>query len=192
MADGVCAKPENAEYADYFFSANPEKRYAAKNLCASCPVRAECVSWALENGEIWGIWGGKDDNEIRRTLSVNSEGNEVRRGRFPQCPYCGERTSRLQTKTVDLPGGGRWTTARAVECTVCGFEWKSRSSANAVDAYFTARAEKKARADRAREAKKLREAEKKKKKKEADKAKRELQKQIERANYRPPSSYWPS
>lgn len=146
----VCAKPENKRFRDYFFAASAEKKYEAKNLCFSCDVREDCIKWALENGEIWGIWGGKDENEIRRTLSVNSEGNEVRRGRYPQCPYCGARTSKLQTKIIDLPDGGRWTTARVVECTVCDFEWRSRSSANAVNAYFAERAEKAEKASRAR------------------------------------------
>lgn len=145
MRDAECAKPENDDVKDYFFSPDVDERYKAKNLCFKCPVRGDCVKWALENGEIWGIWGGRDDNEIRRTLSVNAEGQETRRGRYPQCPYCFARTSKLVTKTVDLPGGGRWTTARAVECTVCGFEWKARSSANAVDAYHADRAAKRAR-----------------------------------------------
>lgn len=144
--DAECAKPENDGIKNYFFAASVEKKYEAKNLCFSCPVRGDCVKWALENGEIWGIWGGKDENEIRRTLSVNSEGNEVRRGRYPQCPYCGARTSKLETKTVDLPNGGRWTTARMVECTACGFEWRSRSSANAVNAYYAERTDKAERA----------------------------------------------
>jgi WhiB family redox-sensing transcriptional regulator len=144
--DAECAKPENADKADLFFSANADKRYEAKNLCFTCPVRAQCVKYALENKEIWGIWGGRDENEIRRTLSVNADGQEVRRGRYPQCPYCGARTSRLHVKTIDLPNGGRWKSAKVVECKVCGFEWRSRSSANAVTAYFAEREEKAARA----------------------------------------------
>lgn len=156
QADGTCAKPENEWMKDYFFSANVEKKYDAKNLCFSCPVRGDCIKWALENGEIWGIWGGKDENEIRRTLSVNAEGNEVRRGRYPQCPYCSARTSKLKAKTIDLPNGGRWTTARVVECTNCGFEWRSRSSANAVTAYFSERADKAEKAKKKAAAKKQR------------------------------------
>jgi WhiB family redox-sensing transcriptional regulator len=140
-----CAKPENKAKQDFFFSADPEEKYQAKNLCFTCPVRAECLKFALEHKQIWWIWGGRDENEIRRTLSLDAEGNETRRGRYPQCGYCGARTSRLTTKVVDLPNGGRWTTAKAVECTVCNFEWKSRSSANAVQAYH---AERKAKVER--------------------------------------------
>jgi Transcription factor WhiB len=152
--DAECAKAENKHLQDAFFSSEPQEKYEAKNLCFSCPVRADCVQWALESGTIWGIWGGRDENEIRRTLSVNADGNEVRRGRYPQCPFCGARTSKLTTRVIDLPNGGRWTTAKVVDCTECGFTWRSRSSANAVAAYYAERAEKAARAERNREKKK--------------------------------------
>jgi WhiB family redox-sensing transcriptional regulator len=155
MAEAACRKPEHSDLN--FFSANPEMKYDAKNVCFSeCTVREDCIRWALENKEIWGIWGGRDENEIRRTLSVDANGDEVRRGRYPQCPHCGARTSKLTTKVIDLPDGGRWTTARVVECTVCEFEWRSRSSANAVNAYFTERAEKAERAKKKAAAKKQR------------------------------------
>ena len=140
QADALCALPKNAPFREAFFSSDPEDRSAAKNLCFACPVRKDCVVWALETTTIWGTWGGRDENEIRRTLSVSAEGNEVRRGRFPQCPYCAARTSKLKVKIIDLPDGGRWTTAKVVECLVCNTEWRSRSSANAVKAYHTERA----------------------------------------------------
>ena len=142
----ACTKPENkAEYEPLFFSGNMEDRYKAKLLCHTCEVRQECVVWALESKTIWGIWGGKDDTEIRRTLSVNADGDEVRRSRYPQCPYCSARTSQLRVEVVEVPGGGRWTTAKRVVCNQCGTGWKSRSSANAVEAYFVDRQAKKDR-----------------------------------------------
>jgi hypothetical protein len=141
--DGLCAKKENKEYMDFFFSDNPEETNKAKNLCFACPVRKDCIKYALESKQIWGVWGGKDENEVRRTLSVDANGDEYRRGRYPQCGYCSARTSKLKTYIVNLTGGGRWTTARMVECTECGFKWRSRTSANAVNAYHQEREEKK-------------------------------------------------
>jgi WhiB family redox-sensing transcriptional regulator len=141
----LCAKKENEEKLEWFFSEEPEEKYAAKNLCFSCPVRRDCISFALENKQIWGVWGGKDENEIRRTLSVDANGDEYRRGRYPQCPFCSARTSKLRTYIVDLPGGGRWTTARMVECTDCAFSWRSRTSANAVNNYHSERENKKSK-----------------------------------------------
>jgi WhiB family redox-sensing transcriptional regulator len=148
QADALCAQPKNAPFREAFFSTDPEDRSAAKNLCFACPVRKECIIWALETTTIWGTWGGRDENEIRRILSVSAEGTEARRGRYPQCPYCAARTSRLRVKIIDLPEGGRWTTAKVVECLVCHTEWRSRSSANAVKAYHTERAVEFARAAR--------------------------------------------
>jgi len=130
-----CAKPENSDYIDWFFSKDVNEKYTARNMCFECPVRKECLQWALEHKQIWGIWGGKDEIEMRRTLSVSHLGEEVRRRRFPNCPYCTARPSKLETTTRGLPGGGRWTTAKIVYCTECGFSWRSRTSVNAVNAY---------------------------------------------------------
>jgi WhiB family redox-sensing transcriptional regulator len=143
-ADGVCADPKiSRQVADDFFSYDPARASAAKKLCFSCPVRKDCIKWALENNQIWGIWGGKDEQEIRRTLSVNADGAEIRRDRYPQCLYCGARTSRLNPIIAENPDGGRWTTVRLVECLDCGFVWRSRTSANAVNAYKAMIEEKK-------------------------------------------------
>jgi hypothetical protein len=112
------------------------------------------LKWALEHKQIWGIWGGKDEGEIRRTLSVSWNGQESRRQRFPQCPYCNARPNKLKTLVVDVPGGGRWATMRLVQCEACDFTWRSRTSANAVDAYHIQREEKLAKSERDKEKKK--------------------------------------
>lgn len=41
----------------------------AKAVCASCPVAAECLTWAVETNQSEGIWGGhtpKERRSIRR------------------------------------------------------------------------------------------------------------------------------
>ena len=138
-----CAKPDNRDKMESFFSEDPREKSEARALCFSCPVRKDCVKWALENNTIWGIWGGKDEGEIRRTLSVSWNGQESRRQRFPQCPYCNARPNKLHTLVVDVPGGGRWNTMKLVKCEACDFTWRSRTSANAVDAYHAQKKEKK-------------------------------------------------
>lgn len=35
----------------------------AKRICVACPVRAECLEYALENNERQGVWGGKTYRE---------------------------------------------------------------------------------------------------------------------------------
>jgi WhiB family transcriptional regulator, redox-sensing transcriptional regulator len=37
----------------------------AKRICRSCPVRAECLEFALANNEPFGIWGGLSERERR-------------------------------------------------------------------------------------------------------------------------------
>jgi WhiB family redox-sensing transcriptional regulator len=140
--DSLCAKAEHTNSRDWFFSKEPKEKYDAKNLCFGCPVRKKCLQWALEHRQIWGIWGGKDEVEIRRALSVSYKGEEARRRRFPNCPYCSARPSKLQTSSVEVPGGGRWTVAKIVTCTSCSFSWRSRTSFNAVELYNAERIEK--------------------------------------------------
>ncbi|MDO7868438.1 WhiB family transcriptional regulator [Nocardioides jiangxiensis] len=45
----------------------------AKQVCASCLVRSECLAEALENRIEWGVWGGMTERE-RRALLRNNPG----------------------------------------------------------------------------------------------------------------------
>lgn len=36
----------------------------AKAVCARCPVRAECLDWALSTGQAHGVWGGMSEREL--------------------------------------------------------------------------------------------------------------------------------
>ena len=44
---------------ELFFAETPESVDAAKQLCASCPVRTRCLAEAMERAEPWGVWGGE-------------------------------------------------------------------------------------------------------------------------------------
>jgi WhiB family redox-sensing transcriptional regulator len=46
---------------------------SAKDICALCPVREECLQYALSNDEQFGIWGGLSEEE-RRALRRNQKG----------------------------------------------------------------------------------------------------------------------
>jgi WhiB family redox-sensing transcriptional regulator len=54
--------------AEVFFppSDAPSAANAAKAICAGCPVREECLSFALETAQAEGVWGGMDAGERRR------------------------------------------------------------------------------------------------------------------------------
>jgi WhiB family redox-sensing transcriptional regulator len=140
--DAECSKPENSEHINDFFANKASKVNKVLSICEECPVRAECLKWALESKQTWGVWGGLSYKKIRRTLSINWEGQEMRHKRFPLCPYCRAKTSKLVTKTVERPVVGRWATMRVVECLDCNFSWQSRTSANAVDAYHAQQSKK--------------------------------------------------
>lgn len=38
----------------------------AKRVCRRCPVLAECLDYAIANGEKHGIWGGTNERQRRR------------------------------------------------------------------------------------------------------------------------------
>lgn len=67
------------------YSTNPEAyhptgeierrdRLRARQLCAGCPIRRECLEYALANLDMSGIWGGTTDDErdeMRRMRSAS-------------------------------------------------------------------------------------------------------------------------
>src|ERR1700691_3457135 len=44
---------------DLWFADTPADLERAKQLCASCPIRRQCLAAALERAEPWGVWGGE-------------------------------------------------------------------------------------------------------------------------------------
>jgi WhiB family redox-sensing transcriptional regulator len=44
---------------DLFFAESPDDVELAKSLCSDCPVRARCLTGAIERREPWGVWGGE-------------------------------------------------------------------------------------------------------------------------------------
>jgi len=136
--DALCATPKMEPFKEIFFSEDKKETSNAKMVCGACPVRKQCLGWALENKEIWGVWGGVDQEELRIVLSVDEDGQEVRRirkGEAPFCPNCKAGTSNLKLSEREVPGGGRWTTKKVITCDSCSFSWESRASANSIEAF---------------------------------------------------------
>jgi WhiB family redox-sensing transcriptional regulator len=42
------------------------REQAAKRVCAGCPVRRQCLRYALDAGERYGVWGGLNPAERER------------------------------------------------------------------------------------------------------------------------------
>lgn len=51
---------------DMFFPNRGENTAPAKAACGRCPVKDDCLDFALTNGEKFGIWGGTSERERRR------------------------------------------------------------------------------------------------------------------------------
>lgn len=51
---------------DLFFPERGASTKEAKRVCSACVVRTDCLEYALENGEKFGIWGGMSERERRR------------------------------------------------------------------------------------------------------------------------------
>lgn len=66
-ARGACISAD----PDLFFpistiGASSRQVARAKAVCARCAVRAECLQYALDSGQVHGIWGGLSETELAR------------------------------------------------------------------------------------------------------------------------------
>lgn len=46
---------------------------AAKRVCLRCPVIRQCLDWAIDSGQVHGVWGGTSEREraeLRRTAAL--------------------------------------------------------------------------------------------------------------------------
>lgn len=62
QSDALCAQTD----PEAFFPEKGGSTRDAKKICASCEVRAECLEYALQNDERFGIWGGLSERERRK------------------------------------------------------------------------------------------------------------------------------
>ncbi|GAA1467525.1 WhiB family transcriptional regulator [Microbacterium thalassium] len=62
QTDALCAQTD----PEAFFPEKGGSTRDAKRICSSCDVRGECLDYALENDERFGIWGGLSERERRK------------------------------------------------------------------------------------------------------------------------------
>ncbi|OLT12960.1 hypothetical protein BJF79_03405 [Actinomadura sp. CNU-125] len=70
---GLCAETD----PDAFFPEKGASTRAAKNVCRGCEVRAECLEFALDTDQRFGIWGGTSEKERRALRRLRGQGQEV-------------------------------------------------------------------------------------------------------------------
>lgn len=62
QAEALCAQTD----PEAFFPEKGGSTRDAKRVCQTCPVRTECLEYALANDERFGIWGGLSERERRK------------------------------------------------------------------------------------------------------------------------------
>lgn len=62
QADALCAQTD----PEAFFPEKGGSTRDAKMICQACEVRAQCLEYALERDERFGIWGGYSERERRK------------------------------------------------------------------------------------------------------------------------------
>jgi WhiB family redox-sensing transcriptional regulator len=68
VAHGTCGQVD----PEVFFPPKGASAEPAKAVCRACPVRPQCLDYALANRERHGVWGGMSERE-RRALLRSSE-----------------------------------------------------------------------------------------------------------------------
>ena len=58
----LCAQTD----PEAFFPEKGGSTRDAKKICTTCEVKAQCLDYALQNDERFGIWGGLSERERRR------------------------------------------------------------------------------------------------------------------------------
>lgn len=71
-----------------FFNTSPVARNEAIALCMLCTERRTCLSGALNTPEVYGVWGGNDEWELRRDVQLNGEKEPHEYNRPPRCAWC--------------------------------------------------------------------------------------------------------
>lgn len=64
-AEAACLGQDTA----LFFPDSDDRGDAALAICAACPVRTDCLEWALDSRQDDGVWGGmvaRDRVRLRR------------------------------------------------------------------------------------------------------------------------------
>ena len=68
QGDALCAQTD----PEAFFPEKGGSTRDAKRICQTCEVKGQCLEYALQNDERFGIWGGLSERERRRLRRARS------------------------------------------------------------------------------------------------------------------------
>lgn len=73
VGDALCAQTD----PEAFFPEKGGSTRDAKTICRVCEVREQCLEYALEHDERFGIWGGLSERERRKFKKAATGGDGV-------------------------------------------------------------------------------------------------------------------
>ena len=76
MAEGNCREV----HPSLFFPSDGVGVEIAKQVCATCPVKAPCLEYALRSRIDHGVWGGASERERRRLLRQRRVAADIKSG----------------------------------------------------------------------------------------------------------------
>lgn len=88
---------------DLFFDQSPIDEVEARAICWLCPIRPDCLTWALTVPETYGMWGGLTEKQ-RKNMQVPRH--------RARCPGC---------RSFDI--GPSLSRPRVEICSACGLSW---------------------------------------------------------------------
>lgn len=66
MSEAACKDKTEYFFIDHLPASQARKlEVVAKSICSSCKVRIQCLQYAVENDEQYGIWGGIKAKDIK-------------------------------------------------------------------------------------------------------------------------------
>ena len=68
---------------ELFFPEKGGSSREAKRICSECPVRIECLNYALRRDERYGVWGGMSERERRDRKSTRLNSSHSQQSRMP-------------------------------------------------------------------------------------------------------------
>ncbi len=88
LAASTAGLPCRTTDPELWFSTNAVERADAARQCHSCPLLLDCMRYALEADERYGVWGGVDF-EARAIGCGTERGYQIHiRRKEPVCPLC--------------------------------------------------------------------------------------------------------
>jgi WhiB family transcriptional regulator, redox-sensing transcriptional regulator len=72
MAAASCKDRDSA----LFFPSDGMGVLEAQTICSACPVQSSCLSYALDNGIVFGVWGGVSERGRRDLRQKRRRGTE--------------------------------------------------------------------------------------------------------------------